>query len=526
MRPNWTTGTLIVVLSGVLAAPLPAQNIPRGLYAKVDIASEISSHPDKTPAELGIYLIGLYQQLLGNLAVSGLAIQAHWDELNPRNPADPGVTPAEVYNWTYLKDAFDQAAMWNEDNPDARLKDIQLIISPGFESPQWLLDELPSCDGLFETDHIPPPGDCGKVTFTGFQEQQDSTQLPLPWNPTYKSAWEAFLVALNDKFGSNPLLVSISIAGPTAGSAEMIMPNDANSDNPQTFPGHGIFTPHGIIFTPPTTISPNDMWLALFQFHYSAGGVPEPAYQNSDQAFIEEWNNAIDMFGTIFTGITLVATTGSGLPNFEATTALPPTAPIDFTNDCRATPITMDCDAETTILSYFVGSSVGGSNAKAVQTSGVEVSRAGVLELGLPGVKLVSEETAAFSNPTNSLADQILGGAQFNESVKGNPEKEGSSPKVEQALYNVLQVIFTDTAAGFQYCEPTSMPDMQPAPLNYVQIFSSDVVYADENGTTLVNEGTCSVDGYGGKVHMSAQDELDQATLNLLLISEPPIELF
>jgi hypothetical protein len=521
MRLNWMAGLLVVVLCGLLAAPLAAQNRPRGLYAKVNIETEISSHPDKTPAELETYLIGLYQQLLGNVAVAGLTIQAHWDELNPRNPADPGLTPAEVYDWTYLKDAFDQAALWNQNNPNGRPKTIQLIISPGFQSPQWLLDELPSCNPLFETDSFLPPADCGKVTFTGFNEQHDGDELPLPWNPVYKSAWYTFVVALNNRFGANPLLVSIPVSGPTAASEEMIMPNNKNSTNPQVFPGHAIVSPRGVTFSPSYMISPNAMWLALLQFHYS-----DAAHQKSDQAFIDEWTNAINMFGSIFSGITLVATTGSGLPNLESPTAPIPTAPIDFTEDCRSESLTMDCVAETTILSYFVGPSVGGPNAKAVQTSGVEASRADVLDLGLPGVKVVSEETATFTSASNSPADQILGGAQFNQSVVGDSSKEGSSSEDEQALYNVLQSIFTDTQAGFQYCEPTNLPNAQPAPLNYVQIFQQDIVYADENLTNSVNEGTCSTDGYGGTVTLSAQDELDLTALNLLLISEPPTTLF
>jgi hypothetical protein len=519
MRFKWMAGTLIVLLSGLVVAPLSAQNLPRGIYAKVDIATEISSHPDMTPEEFEFYLVGLYQELLANAAVSGLALQAHWDQLNPYRPGDPRVKPSEIYDWTYLNDAFTQASLWNITHPNATPKTIQFIISPGFQSPQWLLNELPSCDTLFEKDHFLPPANCGKATFTGFLEQQDSNELPLPWDPIYKSAWQTFLVALNNQFGSNPLLVSISISGPTAATEEMIMPNDGNTTNPQVFPGHGISTPGGPIFIKPNMISPNQMWLLLFQFHYNVGGVPEPAYQNSDQAFIDEWSNAINMYGTIFNGITLVATTGNGLPNFEMSNPAPPVTPIHFTNDC-AKPISMDCDAETAILSYFVGSSVGGPNAKAVQTSGVEASRAGILDLGLPGVKLVSEETEAFTNPSNSPADQILGGAQFNHSVYNDTDVEGSSSEVEQALYNVLQVIFTDTPAGYLYCEPTtSMLIPQPAPLNYVQIFSADFVNAAENVSDSVDEGSCSD---GGTVSVSVQDELTKASNDLLFIAEPP----
>jgi hypothetical protein len=85
-----------------------------------------------------------------------------------------------------LDDAFTQVSVWNEVNPQS-LKTIQFIITPGFQSPQWLFDEIPSCDGLFEKPTVSPSSDCGRVTFAGYEkEEQDSTQLPLPWNPVYK----------------------------------------------------------------------------------------------------------------------------------------------------------------------------------------------------------------------------------------------------------------------------------------------------------------------------------------------------
>jgi hypothetical protein len=86
MRRTLIIGSLVFVFgSFLLAGPLAAQNRPHGLYAKINITSEINSHPNKTPAEFETYLIQLYQDMLINPAVSGLAIQAHWDQLNP-NP--------------------------------------------------------------------------------------------------------------------------------------------------------------------------------------------------------------------------------------------------------------------------------------------------------------------------------------------------------------------------------------------------------------------------------------------------------
>ena len=78
----------------------------------------------------------------------------------------------------------------------------------------------------------------------------------------------------------------------------MIVPNDSNSNNPQTQFG--------------TPITPSNMWIQLQAFHYPG----QAAYQKTNQAFIDEWNNAIDMFGQVFSGDHLVATTGNGFPNF------------------------------------------------------------------------------------------------------------------------------------------------------------------------------------------------------------------
>jgi len=300
--------------------PQHTPNKPLGIYAKVDISAEILKNSGMTAAQLNSYFNGLYLEMLQNTAVSGLAIQAHWDTLNPNPPGS-----AKPYDWTYL----------------------------------------------------------------------------------------------NERYGWDPALVSIAVAGPTAASAEMILPNDSN-------------TPHQIYGTSPNTISvsANTMWLELLAFQY-----PElPAYQNSDQAFIDEWDAAINLYGEIFHGLTLIATTGSGLPNLNATDF---TIPPAFAADCPTQD--MDCGAETSILSYFVNPFVGGFNAKATQTSGMEASRGDSLSnLGVAGVKLISQATQYFGWPSA----QILGGAQFNTSVANNAVTEGGNagfpdPTVEQGLFKV-----------------------------------------------------------------------------------------
>jgi hypothetical protein len=53
MRRNWSAGTLIIVLTGLLAAPPWAQNQsarkPVGIYAIIDISSEITQEDRLSP---------------------------------------------------------------------------------------------------------------------------------------------------------------------------------------------------------------------------------------------------------------------------------------------------------------------------------------------------------------------------------------------------------------------------------------------------------------------------------------------
>lgn len=532
----------------------PEPRRPRGIYAVVNVEQEIANQPaGSTPAQLSAYFNSLYQQVLADPAISGITLQVHWDTLNPNAPGTPN-----PYDWTYVDLAFDRALIWNIENLIRAPKTIQLIVQPGFQSPQWLLGELDSCDPLFRGGA--PPSDCGKATFKGFEEQTDSNELPLPWNPIYKSAWRNFLTVLNERYGWNPMLVSISIDGPTAASAEIIMPSNSTASMSQTFGS--------------TTLTPNEMWNLLFGFQFPAN----PEYQNSDQVFTNEWNAATDMFGEIFSGLTLTIATGDGLPNFTGLTGY--TIPSLFVPAC---PITdMVCQSQALILSYFAEPSVGGANAKATQTSGMEASRADPLDppgdFGVAGVKVLSQATAQLTSPST----QILGGAQFNTSFSNDPVAEGCfdgvppilsersalckselpascglekcqpaacipqdclAPGVtqasllaslpagstfgsvltadlippEQAEYNVLFVYFWGTSVASSFSGTASTP---PAPLNYLQIYCEDIVYAEATaGGPLVQ---VVVPG-GGVIFTTAQDLLNLASQKLFQIAEPAL---
>ena len=407
-----------------------------------------------------------------------------------------------------------------------------------------MLTQIPSCDGLFQTPPTTPPGTCGTATFTGYQEATGGNVLPLPWNPLYQSFWQTFLVALAARYGSNPVFVSIAVAGPTAASEEITTASNATAPAQTQFGG----------------ILPNEMWRQLLAFHYAGMA----AYLDTDQAFIDEWNNAIDMYGQVFSGVTLVATTGSGLPNLKQTGFTIPSA---LSADCPNP--NMECAAVTTILSHFIQSTVGGANAKATQTSGMEASRASNADQGVAGMKLVSQLTAQLASPSA----QILGGAPFNTSFSNDPVGEGCTStfppdssdtpvgctipstcttngcvpvacipqaclavgvtqstlatyktynKVpnndlippEQALYNVLNYYFDGTPAASSFGGTSGT-----APLNYLQIYREDIQYATANvaaPATIVQAG-------GAIVSTTAQTLLNQASQKLFTIAEPPL---
>ncbi|MGB0065674.1 MAG: hypothetical protein WBP85_14625 [Terracidiphilus sp.] len=552
---------VLIALLLVYAGPiLLAQNEPRGIYAVVSVLDEISAlqtaNPSATQKEMDAGFDQFYQSLLEESAVAGLTLQVHWDTVNPKPPGH-----ADSYFWNYVDEAFKQARIWNRAHLAETPKTIQLIMMPGFQSPQWLLaDRIPGCNGLFHSpEPTDTPKDCGTVTFTGYSESSDSTTYPLPWNPVYKSAWRTFLRAVAERYGSDPLFVSIAVAGPTAASAEMIVPNDGNSDNPQE-PDNA-------------PISPSDMWLMLLQFHYQN----QPAFQGTDQAFIDEWEDAIDMYASIFHGITLIVTTGNGFPNFAGNNF---TVPPALAADCLPNR-NRDCAAEATILEYFMQPSIGGDNAKASQTSGMVASHeeANMNDMGVPGVKQLSNLTEDLAWPSA----QILGGSQFSSTFSKGTLKEGCTntfppnpndpstlplgcdasvlsaclkgptngcipvacipqscltvpesniPKAdttygslvnhdpsalippEQALYNVLNFYFDGTAAASAF---GGMTGLAPAPMNYLQIYSEDIQYTEENASApaLIVEGSSTVD-------VTAQSLLDQASAQLSTIEEPP----
>jgi len=93
------------------------------------------------------------------------------------------------------------------------------------------------------------------------------------------------------------------------------------------------------------------------------------------------------MYGEIFSGVTLVATTGSGLPNLAAKGF---TVPSEFSEACPMA--NMDCAAEMTILSYFASPAWAGVTQRQRRRTGMEAARVslGQFNLGVDGIKVVA----------------------------------------------------------------------------------------------------------------------------------------
>ncbi len=277
---------LLAVLTALLiSAPRslaqnPTIRTPLGVFAHINIEDANSRYKGTpTPANLHANLQKIYTGLLADPAISGLTVGQHWDHIQPDDPTcvltNSCVDGTGGYDWSYLDDAFAAA--------NAAHKAIQLLINPGVESPTWLMNLIPSCDGLF-TGSGTAPFNCGKVTFNNFPEQAHADApdppLPLPWNPIYILAWDDFLIHLSARYSSNPAFTSVAMGGPVCASTEMILPTTADGS------------------TQISGVQADQAWQTLI--HHSFPFLP--GYQNSDQVFIDAWKQTIDAYELIFTG--------------------------------------------------------------------------------------------------------------------------------------------------------------------------------------------------------------------------------
>jgi hypothetical protein len=529
---------------------------PRGIFAYVlvdalDAAAQEESL--RTGASKKSLLVNYFTFMLSQHEIAGLLFAASWGLLNPNDPAG-----SNAYDFTSLDAAFEAI----DSHPG---KTLQLNVTAGFNSPPWLFQPLSaggppgtgylaSCDGLFTNPPITTSQSCG-YTYIFIQTEVSSpgpARLPLPWNKTYQDKWKEFTQHLwgyiNEKKWQQHV-VSVAVAGPTATSSEIMLPNDVSQSTGlqvALLPA-GYATNSGIDFS--------SAWNCLLANNYGT----DSSYLNSNRAFIEAWATAIDMFGEVFSEVTLVVTTANGLPEFEwgstsvmgcnltgirlPTMATPGYAklfkpPPGFEADCGPNPgRPMDCAAEAAILAYFAEPPVGGPNAKATQENALSASDDVVptlLSLSNASVKWlakITEEGLIVPSPAPNgslsapLVSRVLGGLQFNHqasdsnktadmgcphgacgkmidmcaqeqfSTKDCHQLDANAP-VERALLNSLKVFFAGTSgagAGVFHAPDTIQNNDFPIPvkdarLDYLQVWAGDIKYAAGWGHCLDRE--------------------------------------
>ena len=500
------------------AQSLPNNRYPLGIYARY--AASCSPMKNQT---LDQCINAAAAALLMNPVISGINAELDWNDLNPS---------MGVYDWSELVDIFTAVDAWNQANPAMPRKTVMLDVNPGFHSPQWVFNNLVSCDPMFNPATMTAnpskvPSTCGYATFLESESANPQPlPLPLPWNPFYKSAWATFLQALAQQYGSNPDLVSVTIAGPTSSSAEMIVPNEKND------PVHFY------------------QWNPLFALTFP------PSYQNSDQAFIEAWQDAVDLYSATFSGLTLVITTGSGLPNFPGSNY---TVPSGYSPVCQGVPISasnpngslMDCAAEMSVVAYLANPLHGGSNLKSLQENGLAAGGITVDPLGggdLDSYPIRWLAQLSVNGPvqlpgTNNSVSKVFGGFQSGGPVLNSPANIQSNgcnlagsavcPNLtaEQALYNFMASFFDGTKFGASY-GPGFTGGVYgsgivsgAAPLSYLQMYDVDVLYVNANACDIPG-GSCTkvpvTNGAGATSSMSAQSILELAAQQILQMAPPP----
>jgi hypothetical protein len=467
---------------------------PQGLYAAIlSLGLEDEAKQAVAASTTGLTLDGAlynyFSLIVSNPAASGIELAVPWAEMNPDDPT----TSTTPYYWNRIDDLFQAAADWNRNHPDSHPKTIQLAIAAGFSAPAWLFTHMTSCDGLFMDPPQPVSPTCGYTNlFAASESGIDPVNgvdvfnepYPMPWSSVYKAQWRQFLMALNSHIASNPewssIFVWIAVDGVSSVSEEMIIPGRTGM---WTLPAPVL--PAGVMAA---SWGGLDAWNQLFENYYGAGS----PYTHSNRPFIEEWNASIDMFGEVFSGLTLSISTARNFPywaNPAESGYLSPAPP--FAPDCGDGPDT-DCPAETAVLAYFAEPSVGGPNGKSTQEDGViAADRGGGGSLGAASSKWLAWSTQsglAQLPGSPAVMSRVIAGLQPVSPIIGYIDAEGSYPghtatTPEQAYDNFLGTIFSGTAAGSFY-GPQNISALNggvsytSAPFNYLQLYWNDFLYA------------------------------------------------
>lgn len=126
-----------------------------------------------------------------NPYIVGVALQIHWADIEKTEGAP---------DWSRLDELVADA--------QAQHKFVQMFIFAGFFTPLWAQDGV-------QTDTFPVP--------YGPQHGQ-VLPLPMPWDDTYLTRWLAFVRLLSERYGDNPTVKIVAVAGPTSVSDEYTLP--------------------------------------------------------------------------------------------------------------------------------------------------------------------------------------------------------------------------------------------------------------------------------------------------------------
>ena len=415
-------------------------------------------------------------------------------------------------------------------------KPVQLILTAGFASPQWVLHHLTPCDTLF-TNKGTAPADCGSLKFSKYPGQPHTAGavLPLPWPSSsnytsfYLSQWTKFLGdlkyhVLQSQYGAS--LVAIGLAGPTSASSEIIMPTTAD---------------HAQLAGKASGESVDDAWNKVIA--NAVGTVFAQDEQNTDQPFIDAWTQTFQAYTTTFGGLTLILTPdlGDKLPEYNVTSVTPAKHKVLFDNICSEGLYPLSCYAKTQIIANFAAAQRE-SNPQAIQVGGMSASstlKPG--DIGLPAVKCFATSSCLQQSLKLNPPLSFVGGAEFDyaatiDSISKQQElgcplapEKVPCPHLtfELIAFNVFADFFDSTHVEDQFMETvnreiadaagTSSPHYMQyrkglRRIQYVDVSYDDVLYASENKCP---SGWNTYIGW-----MSMQDVLNMASYYLQIINE------
>jgi hypothetical protein len=505
------TKSLIVFMLLVAATAARAQQPPQpfGVFAKVDVESA-AKECIKTQPTLDVHqcLQPIYAEVLRNGAISGLTIGLNWNTLSETEMV---CELSECYyfgryDWSWLDDALAVAG------PQGR--PVQLILTAGFASPQWVLHNLTPCDTLF-TSKGTAPADCGSLKFSKYPGEPHTAGavLPLPWPSSssytsyYLQQWSKFIGDLKNHVNMNRYaarLVAITVAGPTSASSEIIMPTSADGAQLTVAPSEDV----------------DAAWNCVIA--HRAGGMCTQQYeQSTDQPFIDAWTQTFQAYTTAFgaetyRGPTLILTPdlGDKLPEYGVTSLTPTKHKALFDSICSKYAsgglYALSCYAKTQILANFAAVQ-SENNLQAIQVGGMSASstlKPG--DIGLPAVKCFATSSCLQQslklNPTLSF----IGGAEFDHAAtihSISKQQELGCPVAPEKMscldlsfelisFNVFADFFDSTQVEGEFMEianreiadaagTSSLQYMQygvgSQTIQYVDVSYSDVLYANEN---------------------------------------------